>query len=228
MTRTSAAALVRVFLLPVLLFGVAAPSAAQEQRGFAKIGGFVAGSFMPAFTFDGETFDGQTVYQEVDGEELGFLPKIDEKPLFRGILGYRAPNVSLEVGYERSHHGGAFLDIPVDSTFQSVNIDGRYFFAIDHRIQPHVLVGAAFPWFTVQDGSFLDPDVGDATWKGYGLNTGAGVTVFPTRQLGISIGYTYRVLWFDRATGVSGTLFELRPRFRETSGAIAVSTHFTF
>lgn len=228
MITISPALLARVLLVPVLLCGAAAPSAAQEQRGFAKVGGFIAGTFMPGFTFDGETFDGETVYKEVDGEELGFLPKIDKKPLFRGILGYRAPNVSVEVGYERSHHGGAFIDFPLESTFQSVNIDGRYFFAINQRIQPHVLVGAAFPWFTVQDGSFLDPDVGDATWRGYGLNTGAGVTVFPTRQFGISIGYTYRILWFDRATGVSDTLFELRPRFRETSGAVAVNTVFTF
>lgn len=228
MKTFSLAAYARVLLLPVLLVGAAAPVAAQEQKGFAKVGGFVGGSFMPGFTFDGETFDGQTVYQEVDGEELGFLPKIDKKPLFRGILGYRAPNIALEIGYERSQHGGTFIDVPLDSTFQSVNIDARYFFAIERRIQPHVLIGAAFPWFTVQDGSFLDPDFGDATWRGYGVNSGAGVTVFPTRQLGISVSYIHRFIWFDRATGVSDTLFELRPRFRERSGAVAVNTTFTF
>ena len=228
MFMTTLSVCARFLLVPVFLSGLAAPAAAQEQRGFAKVGGFIGGSFMPGFTFDGETFDGRTVYREEDGEELGFLPKIDKQPLFRGILGYRSPNVSLEVGYERSHHDGAFFEVPLDSTFQSVNVDGRYFFGISQRIQPHLLVGAAFPWFTVKDGSFLDPDIGDATWRGYGLNTGAGVTVFPTRQFGISVGYTYRVLWFDRATGVSDTLFDLRPRFRETSSAVAVNTLYTF
>jgi hypothetical protein len=228
MTTNPQSVHVRALALCALLLALATPAAAQEQRGFAKVGGFVGGTFMPGFTFDGETFDGQTVYREEDGEELGFLPKIDKKPLFRGILGYRGPNLSLEVGYERSQHGGAFLDVPLDSTFQSVNVDARYFFAIDHRIQPHVLIGGAFPWFTVEDGSYLDPDVGDATWRGYGLNTGVGVTVFPTRQFGISVGYTHRFIWFDRATGVSDTLFELRPRFRERSGALSINTTYTF
>jgi hypothetical protein len=70
--------------------------------------------------------------------------------------------------------------------------------------------------------------VGDARFRGYGLNTEAGVTVFPTPQFGIGVGYTYRVVWFDRVTGVSDTLFELRPRFRETSGSVAINGTFVF
>jgi hypothetical protein len=30
-------------------------------------------------------------------------------------------------------------------------------------------------------------------------------------------------MWFDRMTGVSDTLFYLRPRFRETSGSMVLS-----
>jgi hypothetical protein len=30
-------------------------------------------------------------------------------------------------------------------------------------------------------------------------------------------------MWFDRMTGVSETLFYLRPRFRETSDSVVVS-----
>jgi hypothetical protein len=85
---------------------------------------------------------------------------------------------------------------------------------------------------TVKDGSFLEdqPEAGvaDGSWKGYALNTEVGVTVYPHPQLGIVVGYGYRAIWFDRATGHSGTLFELRPRFREASKGVIVTGLFTF
>jgi opacity protein-like surface antigen len=219
----------RPIALTLCLLSASAPAWAQEQQaGFAKIGGFAGVTVMPGFTFNGDTFDGETVYKEVDGEELVFLPRLNKRPLIRGILGYRAREVALEISYERTQHEGTFVDFPLDSTFQAVNVDAKYFFAPNGRFQPHVVAGAAFPWFTVKEGSFLDPDVGDARFRGYGLNTEAGVTMFPTPQLGIGVGYAWRVMWFDRVTGVSDTLFELRPRFRETSGSLVVTGTFTF
>lgn len=220
---------VRALIVPAFVLAAAAPAAAQIQRpGFAKEGGFVGVTFMPAFTFDGETFDGQTVYKEVDGEELVFLPRLDEKPLLRAILGYRARKASLEISYDRTQHGGTFDIFPLDSTYQAINVDGRFFFATANRVQPHVLVGGSFPWFNVKEGGFLDPDVGDARFRGYGLNTEAGVTIYPSPQLGIGVGYSYRMIWFDRVTGVTDTLFELRPRFRETAGTIVLTGTYVF
>lgn len=214
----------------MLVLAVAAPVSAQlpDQSGAAKEGGFVGVTVMPAFTFDGETFDGQTFYQEIDGEELFFLPSLNERPLIRVILGYRAKSASLEISYDRTQHDGTFMDVPLDATFQAVNVDGRYFFAPRSRVQPHVLVGGSFPWLNVEDGSVLGEDVGDARFKGYGLNTEAGVTFYPTRQLGIGVGYSYRVIWFDRASGATDRLGDLRPRFRETAGSIAITGTFTF
>ena len=214
-----------------LTTALAAPAVAQmpQQGGAAKEGGFIGVTVMPRFTFDGETFDGLSAYQEIDGEELVFLPKLDTKPLLRVILGYRARQASLEISYDRTQHEGTFADeMPLDATFQAINVDGRFFFLPDSRVQPHVLVGGSFPWLNVEDGGFLDPDVGDARFKGYGLNTEAGVTVYPTRQFGIGVGYSYRVIWFDRVTGVTDKLYELRPRFRETAGSVAVTGTFVF
>ena len=59
----------------------------QEQQGFAKIGGYAGGSFVPAFTLDGDTFDGFTYYREIDGDEIALLPKLDRQKMFKGILG---------------------------------------------------------------------------------------------------------------------------------------------
>jgi hypothetical protein len=164
------------------------------------------------------------VYKEEDGEELAVLPRLNKQKMFRGALGYRGRQAAFEVSYERTHHDGTFADeVPIDTTFQAVNLDGRFYFLSEKRVQPHVAIGASIPWLFIKDGSYLEPMVGDARWRGYGLNTEVGATIFPHPRLGVSLGYTYRVMWFDRMTGVSETLFYLRPRFRETSDSVVVS-----
>jgi hypothetical protein len=35
-------------------------------------------------------------------------------------------------------------------------------------------------------------------------------------------------MWFDSASGVTDTTYKLRPRFRETTGSIAIGASFTF
>jgi opacity protein-like surface antigen len=218
-----------------LLLVCAMPAAAwsQEQEGFAKVGGYAGGSFVPAFTLDGETFNGLTAYKEIDGDEIALLPKLDKQKMFRGVLGYRYERAALELGYERTTHNGTFADIGTgEATFQQLNVDVRFFFLTRGRIQPYILGGAGFPWLTIKEGSFLldDPDagVGDGLFKGYALNTEVGVTVYPHPQVGIVLGYEYRPIWFDRATGMTGQKYELRPRFRESSRGVIFTTHFTF
>ena len=224
--RTVFLALLMVCIVPVAAWS-------QEQQGFAKVGGYAGGSFVPAFTLDGDTFNGVTYYQEIDGDEIALLPKLDKQRMFRGILGYRGERAALEFSYERTSHNGTFADVLTGSaTFQQVNVDGRFFFLTHARVQPYILVGGGFPWLTIKDGSFLEdePDagVGDVNFKGYALNTEVGVTVYPHPQVGIVLGYNYRPIWFDRATGISDTPFELRPRFRESSKGVVFTTLVTF
>jgi opacity protein-like surface antigen len=187
---------------------------------------------VPNFTLDGETFDGLTWYQEVGGDEIGILPKLDKQNMFKGILGYRGRKAAIEFSYERTNHNGTYFDGTGEATFQSVDLNGRFFFLTNERFQPYVLIGGGIPWLTVIDGSWLenDPDagVGDGSWKGYALNTEFGVTVYPHRQMGVAIGYGYRAIWFDRATGITDTLYDLRPRFREASKGLVVTGLFTF
>lgn len=229
--------LMRVVPAFLLLTALATPAWSQVEeyyepqfpRGYAKEGGYLGVSGFPNFTFDGETFDGQTLYKEIDGEELAILPRLNASKMFRGVLGYRGRQAAFEVSYERTHHTGTFADeLPVDTTFQAVNLDGRFFFLSEKRVQPHVLVGASIPWLFIKDGSYLEPTLGDARWRGFGLNTEAGVTVYPHPRFGVSVGYSYRVMWFDRMTGVTDTLFYLRPRFRETSGSVVLGSVVTF
>jgi hypothetical protein len=228
MTRPLRTGFIHLTLCSALLLTLATTASSQELSGFAKEGGYAGVSGLLNFTFDGVTFDGTSAYQKVGGEEIVVLPRLDTRNVVKGILGFRAPRGAFELSYERSRHNGTFMDVAGKATFQSVNADGRFFLFTRSRIQPHVLVGAAIPWFTVDEGSFLDGEVGKARFRGYGVNSEAGVTVYVQPRVGVSIGYAYRVFWFDRATGVANEFGELRPRFRETSGNVVVTGLFTF
>lgn len=227
MTPFEPGRLVRIGVLAVVLAAFAAPAWAQEEGEEPPPGpgegGIISVAFGPAFTFDGKVFDGTTWYQEEGGTgEVGFLPKMDKHASFRGVLGFRKGAGALELGYERNHFNGSFENDPMGATFQAFNINGRVFLFSRSRVQPNFLIGASFPSLRVENGNRLSlnsTQVGDATWSGNGLNTEAGVTIYPVRRVGIGVGYSYRVFWFDRAeSGVSTKQFELRPRFRETSG----------
>ena len=229
MTSNMAARLVSAFGGSLILLSVAAPAWSQERSGFAKEGAYVGVSTQPAFTLDGVTFDGQTIYKEIDGEEIMILPKLDRKAMIRPVVGYRSQWGAFEVSYDQTNHTGSFAGIPgVEANFHAINGDERIFLMTKSRVQPYVLLGGSIPWLTIKDGSFLDPAFGDATFKGFGVNTEAGVTVFATSRFGINAGYRYRAMWFTGATGVSTKDYELRPRFRETSGSAVISGLFTF
>jgi hypothetical protein len=224
--KTAVLGLLIVCVVPVTAWS-------QDQQGFAKVGGYAGGSFVPMFTLDGETFNGLTYYREIDGDEIAILPKLDKQMMFRGILGYRYAKAAFELSYERTNHNGVFGEVGTGTaTFQQVNANGRFFFRTDARVQPYLLVGGGFPWLTIKDGSFLanqpEAGVGDGTFKGYALNTEVGVTVFPHPQVGIVVGYGYRPIWFDSGTGITDTSYDLRPRFRESSKGVVFSTLFTF
>ena len=216
----------------LLFIGIVPAAAWSQEQGFAKLGGYAGGSLVPQFTLDGETFDGFTFYQEIDGDEIAILPKLDQQPMFRGILGYRYDRAAIEVSYERTSHNGAFGDGTGKATFQQVNVDARYFFLTHGRIQPYVLVGGGIPWLTIEDGSFLENEpergVGDGTFNGFALNSEVGVAVYPHPRIGIVLGYGYRPIWFHRVTGVTDTRYDLRPRFRESSKGPVFTTLFTF
>jgi len=224
MTRARVFTTLCVLALPAVAWS-------QEGSGFAKTGVVVSVSGVPDFTLDGLSFDGSSFYREIDGDEILILPRLDARTSFRGGMGFRSARGSFEVGYEQSTHAGTFMDGTGEATFHSINFDERIFLLTKGRVQPYGLVGLSIPWLTVKDGSFLDADVtdvADGSFRGWGVNTEAGVTVFVHPRVGVNVGYRYRAMWFDSASGVTDTTYKLRPRFRETSGSIALGASFTF
>jgi hypothetical protein len=203
--------------VPAFVLSSFVPAWCQAQQGYARQSVYVGVSGNFGFTLEGTSFNGETAYKQVDGDELFILPRLDKQNALRGVLGFRAPWFGLEVSYDRSRHDGTYQGTSTSVLFNAINIDARVFFLRRHRIQPHALIGIAFPWVDVSNGSSLSGVTGEATYRGQGMNTEAGVTVFLIPRVGVSIGYTYRPIWFDRVRGVGGQEFQLKPRFRESS-----------
>jgi len=216
------------FFTVVAMCLLAAPTASAQEAPFAANGLFVGATGVPNFTLDGITFDGSSYYQQIGGDEVLILPKLEPTSTVRGFVGYRLTRGSFEVGYERTNHVGSFVGIPTNATFSALNFDERIYALTHGRIQPYGLLGLSLPRLTVKNGSVLDDQLGDASFHGFGLNIEPGVAVFVHPHVGISAGYRYRVMWFDTAEGVSHTTYELRPRFRETAGTVSFSAFVTF
>jgi hypothetical protein len=218
----------RILAMPAVFLTLAAPAWSQEQPPFAKTGVYVGASNVFDFALDGLTFDGSSYYQQIDGDEILILPRLERKSAMRALVGFRSRRGAFEVSYDRTKHQGTFLDAPGEAIFHAINGDERIFAFTNSRIQPYGLAGLSIQWLTIKDGSYLEPNIGDATFRGMGVNMEAGVMIYPISRVGISTGYRYRAMWFDRAHGVGDREYELRPRFRETSGSVVVTALFTF
>jgi hypothetical protein len=209
--------------LKLLLIVAAAPAFVlvsvipARSQGHARESVYVGVSTNLGFTLEGGSFDGETAYKEVDGDELFILPQLDKQNALRGVLGFRAPFFALEVSYDRANHHATYETETTSALFNAVNVGARVFFATHHRIQPQFLIGIAFPWLDIKNGSSIAGAKGDATFRGQGMNSEAGATVFLTPRVGVSIGYSYRLIWFNHVRGVGGKTFQLSPRFRESS-----------
>jgi len=212
----------------------AVPIQAQESPGFAHEGVYVGGGMLPSTTLDDPSFAGGIYYEAEDDGELFVLPTLDSLPLPRIVVGFRSRPFALEFSYDRARHTGTFVDLDRESTFHAINIDGRFFFATHTRVQPHAVIGGSIPWLTVDDGSFVpgsdftDEPQADATFRGPGLNTEVGVTVFATPRVGVSVGYAYRVIWFQRVRGIGDDPKELKPPFHVGRGQVAIMGFVTF
>src|SRR4029078_2381882 len=110
-----------------------------------------------------------------------------------------------EVSYERTTHAGTFMGLSGEAIFKSLNLDERIYLLTRRRVQPYGLVGLSLPRLKIKDGGVAGEQVGDGSFHGFGVNIEPGVTVFPHPRVGVSVGYRYRVMWFDTAKGVSGT-----------------------
>jgi hypothetical protein len=188
-------------LLSLLLFS---NSECFAFNGFYAKQGFYLGVTGNYNTIGGD-FDGKTV--EGSFNEVVAVPKVDDALGVGIVLGYRAQKGAIELSYVRSQHDTTFLGYPLgDATYNTINVDGKYFFNSDQPLQPFLLLGMCFPWLKVKNSSVSSEDFetlqsGDATFYGIGLNLGTGIAYYLNPRVAITGGITYRL---NAYTGISG------------------------
>ena len=159
MTFFTPARMVRGVVLVGFLLMLSAPARAQEQSGFAKNGGYVGMSGILDFSFGGDTFDGESIYKQVDGDEIVILPKFEgAHNALRAVAGYRQGWGAFEFSFDRTKHDGTFLGRHRRRDLLRAQLRRTGLSPHRSRIQPHLLVGGSIPWMTIKDGSFLDPN----------------------------------------------------------------------
>jgi opacity protein-like surface antigen len=187
-----------------------AASAATSTVPFAKEG-FRLGVLFPRVAIDGD-FDGDTIL--VGPNEILLVPKVNADWGYGVSVGTRSGNSSIDLNYQRTKHDVTFLNAVGEAVFETYNIDFRYYFLSDKRIQPYLLIGwIPYARLVVKDGSANTKHVvGDAKFSSAasGLNLGAGLEVFLTKRLSLQAGAVFRWMSFEEGKGVQGEWREMK------------------
>ena len=133
-----------------------------------------------------------------DGEEIVILPSFEgAHNALRAVGGYRQGRGAFEVSYDRTKHDGTFLGRPSEATFHVLNFDERVYLLNE---KPHPAASAARRLDSLDDDQgwqLSGSELGDGSFRGFGMNTEGGRDGVSAPRVGVSTGYRYRVMWFD-------------------------------
>lgn len=212
-------------VISMSMLGMAFTVSAEEKKYYAKKG-FYVGVTVPYNTIGGD-FDGETAL--IAPGEVILVPKVESNYGWGILIGGRGPSSAIELSYLRSTHDVTWLGAKGEADYNMVNLDFKGFFLADKPTQPYLLLGLCFPWLVVKDASAdVYGDVGDATFKGIGLNLGGGLAYYLHPKVSISGGVIYRWISYGSAEGVSGTDRDMEDRLGGSGLNFNVMTTFTF
>jgi len=190
-----------VIVLTIIVSFTALVSA--EEGNFRAKSGFYIGLSGVHNTVESDDFDGETVL--VGPSDIILVPDVDDGTGFKIVLGARSSSSAAEISYIKSDHDITFLGASGDGELTLWNLDWKLFFQTKKRVQPFFLLGFNFSEFTAKDSSSDGINVGDAKFKGVGLNAGAGLAYYFNPRAAITAGATYRWITYGRAKGIVGS-----------------------
>ena len=178
-----------------------------QNLQYAQNGVYV-GLTLPFNKLEGD-FDGKTVVIDAYSYETIVIPRINSKSGFGVALGARSDIIAGEMSYHWSQHDDDWMGYKGVTNFNILNLDSKLFIATDQQIQPYLLLGVAYSWLVVEDGSVDYYSYDDANLYGFGFNIGGGLAIYLNPRLAIGGGITYRYLEYSTMDGVSGETIEL-------------------
>jgi opacity protein-like surface antigen len=203
----------KVLLACVMFFVLGMCTIAHAEDAQTPKNGFYVGANLIYNTLGGD-FDGDSVLTS-DTEAI-VVPKVDNGTGWGIVLGVRQRDVSFELGYQQSTSDASLQGVAptTEATLHILDLDLKKHFNTTEKVQPYLLFGINIPWLVAKDCAVAYDngvyDVSDATFYGYGLNVGGGVSYYVNPQLAVNMGVKYRWSQFASAEGVdqSGSLEE--------------------
>jgi hypothetical protein len=190
----------------LLSCGLEGLASAQEPAGVVITPRFYVGLQIPYEAIGGD-FDG--VSGLVSPSDAIVLPDIDSATGLGLLVGISpAPQVDFEASLSNVAHDSEWGGAPFDVTHQTLGFTGRIHFRTDQFVQPHLSAGLGFHRLVVKDGSTDGFAVDDGVFTGLGLDLGAGLGGYVTRNLSIGATLVYHLVRYTHAEGVqtSGTV----------------------
>ncbi len=202
-------------LFLVLVFGLASVSRADDEKyyfGLINVENSLKGDF-----------NGRTTYDFVESSTMCRVPKVDSGSGYGFLIGGIKHNLAGEIFYIRSTHETSFLgvydfdgsgDFEPDEVY-SFESDGEYevwgfnikhywINLFDNRFRFCGQIGANFPKFTMEDGSYKEDDIttySDSIFTGYGLEAGLGFLLHINKKLAINGSAVYYQIRINRLKG---------------------------
>lgn len=199
----------RVFIVAaaiVVASGLGSVASAQEGGGVVTPRLYV-GLQLPFETIDGD-FDGTSGL--VSSSDTIILPEIDSAAGLGLLVGISpVPQLDFEAALSSVSHDAQWGGAPGDVTHQTLGVTARIHFRMADYIQPHLSAGLGFHRLVVEDGSQdVFGAVGDGVFTGMGLDLGAGLSGYLTRNVSAGATLVYHFIRYTEAEGVreSGTV----------------------
>jgi outer membrane protein W len=150
----------------------------------------------------GGDFDGSTAL--TGASDTVFVPDAGSGTGFGLAIGRRWDRQAVELSFTQTQHDGSISGAPGgDVTYDSVDLDWRYFFRPEEKLQPFFQAGIGAAFATLEDASTNGVSVGDADLSGAELALGGGAEYYLGEHWSLGVRALYRFAFFDTAKGVS-------------------------
>jgi len=191
--------------------------------------GFYLGMGIPYNTIKGD-FDGKRTYVSNNLSEQIIVPEIDGAFGLGIIAGYGfTPSWAIEISLLGSRHNAKWLGADKDVDYSVFNIDAKYSFMAQEKTQPYLLIGLNTDSLVVKDGVYNASGsvIGDATYRGGGLNLGGGVDHYISQNVSLGVGATLRIVNYNRVEGLD-TYGDLPHRLNGNSLSLMADAAYHF
>ncbi|MHC4415278.1 MAG: outer membrane beta-barrel protein, partial [Planctomycetota bacterium] len=215
---------------PLAFDGLLSASEDDPAEPLILTGAYVIGYFSWAIIDDGNDFEGDMVLVGEGFPDFIVIPEFDDGVGFGVGLGYRMGDFALELNYQRTTHDADSVGPPLgDGVLNLLNIDLKYFFNPEERLQPNLLVGLAIPWLDVEDASIIPfGEVDDATYTGIGVSLGGGLSYYIDPKIALTVQGGYRFLFFTDVEGNSGQHADIEDELEAGGLFVSAGVSITF